>query len=147
MKIELNNDEYRILLDILYTADWVLNANKLEADEATADHKELEQKLLALAKENGFENLITYDEELESYCPTPEFDDSGVMDYIEEYDNEAFWRKLPEVLSGRDIAEKYTQADFEKFTDEEKIKIIGDSEAVYYDELESHGLKNLRISK
>ena len=62
MKINITKKEYRLLLDILSIADWVMNAYQTEDDPRTKPYEDLEQKFLSYAKDFGFENLIVYDQ-------------------------------------------------------------------------------------
>ncbi|MDI6791797.1 MAG: hypothetical protein QME81_02855 [bacterium] len=48
MKIDLTQREYERLLDMLYIAEWVMNACKVEDDPRTEAYKELEQKIFGI---------------------------------------------------------------------------------------------------
>ena len=60
MEIDLTRKEYRDLLDMLYIAEWVLNANRDEDDPRTKRYSKVEQKFFAMAKAMKYENLIEY---------------------------------------------------------------------------------------
>jgi hypothetical protein len=74
MKINISKKEYRLLLDILSIADWVMNSYKVNDDPKIAPYKELKQKLLAFAKDFGFDNLVMYDKKMGKYYPTAEYE-------------------------------------------------------------------------
>ena len=93
MKIEFTREEYKCLLDMLYIAEWILNAHKVEDDPETKAYGELEQKVYSYAKEMGFENLIEYAADHKKYYPTREYEEMGTpMEFIDEFENETFWR-------------------------------------------------------
>ena len=58
MKISLTQQEYQLLLDMLYIATWIIKAHKGGDDPQGQPYEELEQKLFSFAKEAGYENLI-----------------------------------------------------------------------------------------
>jgi len=79
MNIELSTKEYRDLLDILHIADVVLSGHRREKDKRRKQHLELIRKLYALAQdEEGLERLIGYNERVNAYIPTAEFEESSV---------------------------------------------------------------------
>ncbi len=58
--MEFTRKEYECLLDVLYIADWVMNAHKVEDAPKTEAYRKLEQKIFSYAKDMGFENLVEY---------------------------------------------------------------------------------------
>ncbi|MFH1898636.1 MAG: hypothetical protein ABH886_10495 [Candidatus Desantisbacteria bacterium] len=77
MKIDFDRQEYERLLDILYIADWVMNACKAEDDPRTETYKELEQKIFSYAKDMGFEDLVEYEADFGKYFPTRKQEESS----------------------------------------------------------------------
>jgi hypothetical protein len=107
MNIEINKEEYRLLLDVFHIADWVLHAYKTEEGPETEEYRDLEQKFLALAEEMGFGHFVAYDREMNRYFPTREYEETTmVMDAIVDYDNESFWEELTERLALRDLIQQ-----------------------------------------
>jgi hypothetical protein len=49
-QIDLSNEEYRLLFDMVYIADWVMNAHDIRKQEKRKPYGRLEQKLLSMAK-------------------------------------------------------------------------------------------------
>jgi len=87
MKIHFKKSEYKLLLDVIYIADWVINSREIEDNPETKPYKDLEQKILSFAKDYGFENLVNYDNNFEEFLPTKEFEeDPTVNDFIDKYD-------------------------------------------------------------
>ena len=147
MKIEFTRKEYECLLDVLYIADWVMNAHKAKDDRRTEAYKKLEQKIFSYAKDMGFENLIEYASDYEKYYPTRELEKAGsAREFIEEFENDTFWGELTSRLADRDSARKV--GGFEKFSKlslEERVKIILPIEEKYTSEFEKRGLEGLSI--
>ncbi len=150
MKIHMTKKEYKILLELLEMAHWILyaysNDNEEESDKQT--YHNLIQKLYSYAKRFGFNNLIEYDKKLGEYFPTKEFEDtSDACDYIEAFENDAFWEELIERLVQRDLIlqegwERLQDLDMkERFQKEEPIR------EKYVSEFEEKGLINLFIKE
>ena len=116
MKLELSKDEYRSLIDMIYIAEWVMNAHKIEKDPSTEKYAELEQRISSFADKMGYQDLIVYDEDLKRYFPTRKLEDGPARQYIEEYDNDSFWDELIERLIERDVLREIG---------EEKLRIPG----------------------
>ena len=148
MKIDITKKEYRALLDVFHLADWVLHAYKTEEGPETEEYRALEQKILSLAAEMGFGQLVEFDDETGKYFPTREYEDtSSVMDAIVDYDNECFWEELIERLASRDLIlqegkDKVLAMDFE----ERSVKTEALREK-YSDEFYKNGLSRMVIKE
>lgn len=146
MKINVTKDEYRSIIDMFYIADWVLTSYKTEEGPEIKKYHEVMQKFYALAKEMGMGNLIEFDKELNAYCETQEFEEnSPCHQFLDEYDNDAFWERLIEQLTTRDLKmdtggkmtmDKDPQKYFERY---------GAIEMKYMAEFEENGLDNLTV--
>jgi hypothetical protein len=145
MKINYTKKEYRLLLDMVEIAEWVLNAHKSDPSDEINIYSELYQKILSHAKEMGFENLITYDKDLGGYFATAEYEESGHMRYIEEFEDDVFWDALPSRLAVRDLVKQVGEKKYEEMEFVERATKLVELESVYYDELEEHGIDNLRF--
>jgi hypothetical protein len=51
MKIELNRNQYKTLLTIMYCGEWVLNSHKTDAVKISKETDNLEQLISPFAKE------------------------------------------------------------------------------------------------
>jgi hypothetical protein len=60
MKFSLTQQEYQLLLDMLYIATWIFKVHKVGDDPQAQPYEELEQKLFSFAKEARYENLIFF---------------------------------------------------------------------------------------
>ena len=61
MKFSLTQQEYQLLLDMLYIATWIFKVHKVGDDPQAQPYEELEQKLFSFAKEAGMKILF--------FCP------------------------------------------------------------------------------
>lgn len=147
MKINFTKKEYKFLLDILYIADWVLNAHKVEEDPRTEAYKILEQKIFSYAKDTGFENLIEYAPDHKEYFPTKEYEETGpAMEFIEEFENDTFWDQLINRLAERDLIRQVGGIEnLSNLSFENRIEKTFPLEEKYATEFETNGLDNLKI--
>ena len=147
MKIDLTQKEYRDLLDILYVANWVFSAHKVEEDSRIERFDQLEQKFLALSKQMKFENLVEYDADLDTYFPTREYEETSAAHvFIGEYDNDTFWDELTSRLAERDLLKQ--MGGSEKMVDllkDEMLEKLFQLEEFYGDEFTHNGLENLQL--
>jgi hypothetical protein len=106
MNIELSTKEHRDLLDILHIAEVVLSGHRREKDLRSKQHLELIHKLYALAQGEGFERLIGYNERVNAYLPTAEFEESSLAHVaLDEFGDHLFWDQLIGRLAARDAAQ------------------------------------------
>jgi hypothetical protein len=148
VNINLTEDEYRTLLEVLQVADWVLNANKVDDDPRTREYRALEQKVFSSANEAGCGDLIEYVPEEELFLPTQQFDEeSPVMEFIEEYDDGVFWDQLAERLAYRDLVEAEGEKKLERMPEDERFDRIEDLSETYLEEFYKRGLERLRFEE
>ena len=145
MKINFTKTEYRLLLDMVEMAEWVLNSHRTDSSDEIKQYSELYQKILSHAKEMGFENLITYDESLDGYFATAEYEESEHMRYIEEFEDDVFWEALPHRLAVRDLVKQFGEKKYTEMDFEERVSKIFELEAIYNKELEENGIDNMRF--
>ncbi len=146
MKIDITKEEYRNLIDMLYIADWVMASYKSETDPEIDKYQQLRNKFYALAEKMGMKNLIEFDAELNNYYETAEFEDeSACHQIIDEYDNEAFWDRLIEEMTMRDL---HAEVDVRKVKEKDSdvyFNRYATIEKKYIKEFEKNGLENLTI--
>ena len=145
MKINFTKNEYRLLLDMVEMAEWVLNAHRTDPSDEIEKYSELYQKILSYAKEMGFENLITFDKNLDGYFATAEYEESEHMRYIEEFEDDVFWEALPHRLAVRDLVKQFGEKKYTEMEFEERVSRVLELEAIYNKELEENGIDNLRF--
>lgn len=142
MKIELTNQQYKKLLELLYMGEIVTNISKMSRDEETT---ELMNCILSEYKNFDMEDVIEYNAEYQEYYTAPEFDDI-LQSSLEEYDNYTFWNELAFRLASKDFDE-IPQLEKEKLDETEIFNLISKLETKYKDEFEKNGVLNLVIKK
>ena len=147
MKIEFTREEYKCLLDMIYIAEWILNAHKVGDDPRTKEYGKLEQKVYSYAKEMGFEDLIEYVVDHGQYFPTKVYEDAGsATKFVDEFEDETFWDELINRLAERDLIKQLGGTEnLSKLSFEERIERILELEKKYSSEFEKNGLDNVSI--
>ena len=99
MDIQLTKKEFRLLLDLAYIGNWVLNSTR--GEDRFAPYDDLESKLFALCRANGMDVLVEkwngIDVPSKAYC------DGGIHEAIAFYEDNVFYEILAEELSRRDM--------------------------------------------
>ncbi len=145
MSISLTNQEYRLLLELLYVADWVLHAHRVSEDTETRPYRDLTQKVLSHANEFEMEDLVAWDEQFDEYFFPQEFDDGPVMYYIEEFEALTFWDELAHRLARRDLAREHDHQPTSEAEIVERMEKLFELEEKYASYFEQHGLERLEI--
>lgn len=80
--IELNKEQYRKLIQLVYLGEWVANSYKENQD----DYKftDIEQHIYSYFQKFGCDDLLEYDEESDMYLPTAEMDEK-MTEFIDDY--------------------------------------------------------------
>jgi len=148
MKIDFTEQEYRLLMDLLEMSDWLLHAHFTEEREETEKYSALMQKIYACAEEMGCGNLVEYDDKLNSYFATSEYEESGeYMSFIEEFEEDAFWDGLSHKLAFRDLLDQEGEEAIENMDMVERAAKLLDLQSWYEEEFNENGLSNIRIVK
>jgi hypothetical protein len=147
MKVEISTNEYRDLLDILHIADVVIFGHRKEEDKRTARHRALIQKLYALARGEGLDQLIRYNESTNKYIPTEDFEKSALAHVlIGEFGDHLFWDELISRLSVRDAAQVAGGMDrLNAMNDSDRQALEGSIRQRYINELSVNGVANLAV--
>lgn len=142
MKINFTKKQFRLLLDIVYAADMVINGCRLP-DEEIKKYKDIQQYIYSFAKDFGYDNLIEYSRKYDMFFETKELDESPINDLIDEYDNNMFWTLLASNLAERDIAKKLEGQ--EDVAHMEALGMVWGREEEYNDEFYKNGLDNVKV--
>jgi hypothetical protein len=144
MKIHFTKKEYRLLLDYIAIGQWVMHAYDTSDGEPATEYDQLEQKILALAKDFGWENLVQHDSSAKKYYPTREYEMAEeVTTFLEEYDGEVFWDELCSRLASRDLLREKGREALEKMEFTEQLSLEDEISEKYSEEFVKNGLKNL----
>jgi hypothetical protein len=101
--IELSRDQYRNLLNIVFLGQWMTLSCTDQDEDNVLD---LEQSIFSYARQFESADLIEYDEEIQLYFPSFEFEEKA-FDLVDDYDDFMFWDGLAERLAKRDLYKKY----------------------------------------
>ena len=130
MQIDLTPKEFRLLLDLVYIGNWVLNSTRGENRFQAYD--DLESKIFALSPKlsqvwNG------------TVVPSKAYAEGGIHEAIALYEDNVFYEILAEELSRRDM-------DYPEITDENYGEIVTRMER-YMSEFELSGVDHLVLEE
>ena len=146
MKINFTKKEYRLLLDIVYLGQWMMQAHETDHSNEEDAHEMLAQKIYSAAKEMGYKDLIEPAKELNKYYPTRIYEEeSGIHEVINQYNDDTFWDELIDRLAERDTRAEAEALDKEISSVEDYWKLSIPHESRYAEEFSENGLKNLII--
>ena len=148
MKINFTKKEYRLLIDMIHIAEWVMNSHSTGENPKSEPYEKIGQKILSYAKDFGFENLVVHDKKFDKYYPTHEYEELGTdRSFIEEFEEEVFWEELCGRLAQRDLFNEIGSQRLDKMAIVEKLTAEDEIAEKYNDEFIENGLKNLILSK
>ena len=131
MDIRLTNKEFRLLLDLVYIGNWVLNSTR--GEDRFAPYDDLESKLFALCRDNGMKVLVEKwngtDVPSKAYC------EGGIHEAIAFYEDNVFYEILAEELSRRDM-------EYPEINEDNYDEIVGRMNR-YMSEFQASGLDHL----
>ena len=133
MKIELTEQQYRYLLDLVYIGNWVINSTR--ENDRIREYDEVESRVFAHCLDHGMAKLVElYEGEL---IPSRAYADGGIHEAIEQYEDIVFYEILAEELALRDM-------DGEPLTRENYAELM-DRIDVYLNEFDEHGTDNISV--
>ncbi len=148
MNINFTKEEYLLLLDIIYMADWILHAHSIGERSETKDYSALFQKLMIHAKELGCSELIEFDELAQDYGLTGVFEEeSAALDYLDEFEGESFWDELISRLAMRDALIALKVSSAHEVPSEELFPALSKAEEYWSKEFETFDLSRISLNK
>lgn len=134
MDIKLTTKEFRHLLDMIYIGNWILNSTR--ANDRFEDYDLLQEKLFALASQNGLPELAqTY---LGHVFPSRAYEEGGIHDAIADYEDAVFFDILAEELARRDMSEEQLNPN--------DVKELTARMDTYMSEFEVNGIENISLN-
>ncbi len=135
MKIELTEQQYRYLLDLVYIGNWVINSTR--EDDRIKEYDQVESLVFSHCLRHKMSKLVElYQGEL---IPSRAFADGGIHEAIAYYEDNVFYEILAEELSRRDM-------DYPEITDDNYDEIVGRM-AAYMSEFELSGVDHLILDE
>ena len=133
MKLELTDQEFRYLLDLVYIGNWVLNSTR--GDDRIEEYDQVEGKVFSHCVPQGMPKLV------ERYrgrlIPSRAFADGGIHEAIADYEDTVFYEILAEELARRDM-------DYQPVSNENYDALVSRMDD-YIAEFEAHGTDNISI--
>ncbi len=130
MQIDLTSKEFRLLLDLVYIGNWVLNSTR--GEDRFQEYDNLESKIFSLSPAlsepwNG------------TRIPSRAYAEGGIHEAIAYYEDNVFYEILAEELSRRDM-------DYPDITDENYDEIVTRMDR-YMSEFQSSGVDHLVLEE
>ena len=133
MKIELTEQQYRYLLDLVYIGNWVINSTR--ENDRIQEYDQVESLVFSHFLQHKMRSLVElYRGEL---IPSRAFADGGIHETIEHYEDIVFYEILAEELALRDM-------DGEPVT-RENYGALMDRIDAYLSEFDQHGTDNINV--
>ncbi len=133
MKIELTEQQFRYLLDLVYIGNWVINSTR--EDDRIKEYDQVESLIFSHCLHHKMPKLVElYKGEL---IPSRAFSDGGIHAAIENYEDIIFYEILAEELALRDMnGEPLTRENFSALL--ERID-------TYLSEFTKNGTENISV--
>lgn len=109
------------------------------SDETIED---VQQLVLSYSKDFGMQDMVTYDEEINTFSPVDELNDE-FSNVIKEYEEENFWDQLIFRLANRDALRDMEE---EGLNEEEAYARFEEYVEAYEDEFEEYDMDNVGIT-
>ena len=131
MKLELTDQEFRYLLDLVYIGNWVLNSTR--GDDRIEEYDQVEGKVFSHCVPQGMPKLV--ERYRGSLIPSRAFADGGIHEAIAYYEDAIFFDILAEELARRDLG--YPDAGMYNELNERMQK--------YLAEFDANGVENVTV--
>ena len=135
MQINLSNKEFRLLLDMVYIGNWVLNSTR--GEDRFQPYDDLETKIFSLCRENKMNVLVEKWNGID--VPSKAYAEGGIHEAIAYYEDNVFYQILAEELSRRDM-------EYPEINEENYEEIIGRMER-YMSEFQASGVDHLVLEE
>ncbi|NDY41276.1 hypothetical protein G3N55_00225 [Dissulfurirhabdus thermomarina] len=147
MKVDITKQEFRLLLDMLSVAGWIIDSYRDRDDPAIQPYDMLIQKFLSLAEGFGFGDLVEYDRREKKYYFSSVYEDIGTdTAFVNDFVDMSFWEELAVRLARRDLLEEVGgEAALEEMEPDEAARREDELADRYYAEFERSGLDRLRL--
>ena len=133
MELTLTKKELRLLCDLVYIGNWILNSAR--GEDRFEDYDLLQEKLFAMAPAQGMRSLV---QRWHGHVfPSQAYEDGGIHEAIADYEDAVFFNILAEELARRDLG--LEDCDPEDFTE------LSARMDEYMDEFEKNGLNAINV--
>ena len=133
MNIELTSKEFRLLLDMVYIGNWVLNSTR--GEDRITEYDALQEKIFTHCAPNGMSSLIQLWRG--HIYPSRQYEEGGIHEAIADYEDAVFFDILAEELSRRDMVNEQLPAD--------DLQELQRRMEEYICEFENNGIQNISL--
>ena len=99
MQLDLTSQEFRLLLDMAYVGNWVLNSTR--GEDRFTPYDDIEAKLFAHSIPAGMPELLEVHPD--GVSPSRAYVEGGIHEAIMDYEDAVFFEILAEELARRDM--------------------------------------------
>ena len=137
MTLQLSDFEYRLLLDLVYTGNWVMNS--MREDDRIKEYDHLQEKIFSACAGTKLSPVVQMADG--RAFPSSDYIGGGIHEVIADYEDVVFFDILAEELSLRDM----------RLEDQEVNVVNVDEEALeermddYAREFKENGIERLMI--
>ena len=133
MKIELTEQQFRYLLDLVYIGNWVINSTR--ENDRIQEYDQVESLIFSHCLHHKMSKLVElYRGEL---IPSRAFADGGIHEAIMDYEDSVFFDILAEDLARRDMDDVPI--------DDSNCEELNSRIDAYIAEFEEHGTDNILV--
>jgi hypothetical protein len=105
--INITKKEYRLLLDLVYVGNWVLNS--MRDNDRFQEYDEIQETLFSKCEQFGMKSLAVNIDG--AAMPSREYEDGGIHEAIADYEDAVFFEILAEELARRDMNNRLISPD------------------------------------
>ncbi|MCQ2445305.1 MAG: hypothetical protein MJ141_00280 [Clostridia bacterium] len=133
MELSLTKKELRLLCDLVYIGNWVVNSPR--GEERIAPYDAIESRVFYAAAKEGMPELA----DITSYgtIPSQPYVDGGIHEAILDYEDACFFNILAEELARRDLKDKDVDGE-----DHDELQALIDE---YFYEFSLNGIDNVNV--
>jgi hypothetical protein len=139
VKLNLEQEQFRSLLEIVYLGNWMINSIRTPA---IAEYAELSEMFFAAAKNFELDELARHLPKSDTWHASQAMHDS-VEHFVSEYEDEVFWTELVDSLATRDLDRMLGEDTVDDLDDDEYDLKRRKFEKKYWDEFTENGVDNL----
>lgn len=144
--IDLNDEEYNLLIEMLFLSNWVINSHISQASFEMQPYYLLEQKILNAGKPENLKGKVEYENETARYQHLFDYQRYLHRRFIDPYENATFWDTLTALLAERDVINEIGMDAFKNMDKDQLNEKIQQVEARYRDEFSKNHSMNVIVS-
>ena len=137
MTLQLSDFEYRLLLDLVYTGNWIINS--MRDDDRIEEYDHVQEKIFSACLGTKLSPVVQ--EADDRAFPSSDYIGGGIHEVIADYEDVAFFDILAEELSLRDMRLEDHETNVVNVREEELEERMDG----YAKEFEANGVDRLMV--